>query len=79
MESQRSFSVLVIDEACQATEVSTLIPLLQNPSQCVLIGDPKQLPATVLSENTQNNYNLSLFERLTNNRHHSYLLNTQYR
>ena len=67
---QRSFSTLIIDEACQATEVSTLIPLLLNPEKCVLIGDPR---------NTQNNYNLSLFERLTNNFHYSYLLNTQYR
>ncbi|KAK8807625.1 hypothetical protein WA171_000578 [Blastocystis sp. BT1] len=75
----RNFSTLVIDEACQATEVSTLIPLLLNPEKCVLIGDPKQLPATVISENTQNNYNLSLFERLTKNFHFSYLLNTQYR
>ena len=45
----------------------------------MLIGDPKQLPATVISENTQNNYNMSLFERLTHNHHFSYLLNTQYR
>lgn len=69
----------MIDEACQATEVSTLIPLLLNPQKCVLIGDPKQLPATVISANNQNNYNLSLFERLANNNHYSYLLNTQYR
>ncbi|OAO17990.1 tRNA splicing endonuclease [Blastocystis sp. ATCC 50177/Nand II] len=75
----RHFSTLIVDEACQATEVSTLIPLLLNPEKCILIGDPRQLPATVLSENTQNNYNLSLFERLTNNYHYSYLLNVQYR
>ena len=74
-----SFSTLIVDEACQDTEVSTLIPLLLNPEKFILIGDPRQLPATVLSENTQNNYNLSLFERLTNNYHYSYLLNVQYR
>ena len=44
--------------------------------------DPNSIPGgmnSVLSENTQNNYNLSLFERFMNNRHYSYLLNTQYR
>lgn len=59
--------------------MSAGVRVLLNPEKCILIGDPRQLPATVLSENTQNNYNLSLFERLTNNYHYSYLLNVQYR
>jgi hypothetical protein len=45
------FDAVIIDEAAQALEPATLIPLqLLAPrgGRCVMIGDPKQLPATVL-------------------------------
>lgn len=39
-----------MDEACQATELSTLIPLATvRPKNCILVGDPHQLPPTVFS------------------------------
>lgn len=44
-----TFKVAIIDEATQATEASTLIPLMKGAECVVLAGDPKQLPPTVMS------------------------------
>jgi hypothetical protein len=41
---------LIIDEAGQAVEAETLIALQTNPKKCLLVGDTKQLPATVISK-----------------------------
>jgi senataxin len=41
-----SFDVAIIDEAGQATEPSTLIPLRYGCRKLILVGDPRQLPAT---------------------------------
>ena len=41
------FSALLVDEAAQATELSTLVAFRHNVPHVILIGDPKQLPATV--------------------------------
>lgn len=46
---QNGFDTVVIDEAAQAVELSTLIPLKYGAKRCILVGDPSQLPATVLS------------------------------
>ncbi len=46
------YDLLIVDEAGQATELQTLIPFskLRRPTgKCVLVGDHRQLPATVLS------------------------------
>jgi len=43
-----SFNVAIIDEAGQATEPSTLIPLRYGCRKLILVGDPRQLPATGL-------------------------------
>lgn len=40
----------IIDEATQSTEQETLIPLILGISKIVLVGDPKQLPATTMSK-----------------------------
>ena len=48
-----TFQVCVVDEAGQATELETLIPLQHNCLSIVLCGDPKQLPATVMSESAK--------------------------
>ncbi|KAI5057202.1 hypothetical protein GOP47_0027217 [Adiantum capillus-veneris] len=59
------FDVLIVDEAAQASEVATLPPLTLGASHCILVGDPKQLAATVISSVAQAlNYSRSLFERL---------------
>jgi senataxin len=62
------FETVVIDEASQAIELSTLIPLQMGCCRLVLVGDHKQLPATVFSKVAESHlYSRSLFERL----HHS--------
>ena len=38
------FHTAIIDEAAQASEPSTLIPLRYGCSRLVLVGDPRQLP-----------------------------------
>jgi superfamily I DNA and/or RNA helicase len=35
-----TFDYLIIDEATQSTEISTLIPINLEPAKMVLIGDP---------------------------------------
>jgi senataxin len=44
------FDMIVIDEAAQAIELSSLIPLKYGCSKCVMVGDPQQLPPTVISQ-----------------------------
>jgi superfamily I DNA and/or RNA helicase len=59
------FDTVLVDEAGQATELETLIPLQLGCTRAVLVGDPNQLPATVLSrEAAALNLQRSLFERL---------------
>ncbi|KAK3260650.1 hypothetical protein CYMTET_30404, partial [Cymbomonas tetramitiformis] len=76
------FDVVVIDEAAQALEPATLIPLqlLAPGGRCVLVGDPLQLPATVLSRDAAaHGLEQSLFERLQRAGHPTSLLEMQYR
>jgi len=44
------FDTIIIDEAAQAIEPSTLIPLRYQFTRCVMVGDPQQLPPTVISQ-----------------------------
>src|SRR5207302_1285247 len=61
---KRTFDLAVIDEACQATEPATWIPLLRC-GRVVLAGDHCQLPPTVLSVEAQRaGFGVSLLERL---------------
>ena len=76
----RTFDVVVIDEAAQAVEPSTLVPLCYGAKQAFLVGDPKQLPATVLSSTaTSKGYTRSLFKRFEECGYPVHLLKTQYR
>jgi senataxin len=55
--------IFLTDEAAQAVEPSTLIPLKYNPQTTILVGDPCQLPATVFSRVSKSkNYEQSLFQ-----------------
>lgn len=70
---------VIIDEAAQAVEPSSLIPLARAP-RCVMVGDPKQLPATIMFTGPgEASYQQSLFERLQTADLPTRTLTTQYR
>ena len=46
----RAQPVLLVDEAAQALEAELIIPIsYTEPRSMVLVGDPNQLPATLIS------------------------------
>jgi len=56
---------LIVDEAAAATEPELYIPFHLNPSRLLVVGDPMQLPATVLSRSAERlGLGKSLHERL---------------
>ncbi|CAL5082162.1 unnamed protein product [Urochloa decumbens] len=77
------FDVVVIDEAAQALEPATLIPLQllkSRGTKCIMVGDPKQLPATVMSGLASKFlYECSMFERLQRAGYPVNMLTKQYR
>ena len=76
----QKFDTVIIDEAAQAVELSTLIPLKYGCERLILVGDPKQLAATVFSSTAiKHNYDLSLFKRFQEAGHQVVILKTQYR
>lgn len=61
----KKFNLTIIDEATQILEPLTLAPLYKA-EKFVLVGDPKQLPPLVMSEEArQNGADISLFEKLS--------------
>lgn len=74
------FSHLIVDEAWQSTEISTLIPFIHSPERIILVGDQNQLPATCFSWNAiETNYCKSFYERLWNQKIPQIMLTVQYR
>ncbi|NWU07040.1 SMBP2 protein, partial [Cephalopterus ornatus] len=78
---ENHFDLVVIDECAQALEASCWIPLLKAP-KCILAGDHKQLPPTIVSHRAAaQGLSLSLMERLV--RHYGEravrMLTVQYR
>ncbi|CAK3898048.1 Hypothetical predicted protein [Lecanosticta acicola] len=75
------FETVIIDEAAQCVEMSTLIPLKYGCIKCILVGDPKQLPPTIFSDQAKAfQYEQSLFVRMQKNSPNDvHLLDTQYR
>jgi len=76
----RRFDVVVVDEAAQALEPATWIPIIKANEKVILAGDPFQLPPTVKSyaaarkglEKTLIEQSIERFEKVS-------LLKTQYR
>lgn len=76
------FPIVIIDECTQATEPSTLVPIVAGGAQqVILVGDHHQLPPTVKSEEAaKGGLADSLFSRLIKeSKLDVFLLNTQYR
>ncbi|SNX84511.1 related to SEN1 protein [Melanopsichium pennsylvanicum] len=75
------FETVVIDEAAQAVELSSIIPLRYGCKQCILVGDPNQLPPTVISQQAEKlGYSQSLFVRMFERSPQAvHLLSIQYR
>ncbi|CAG2233641.1 unnamed protein product [Mytilus edulis] len=79
------FNCVIVDEASQATELDTLIPLQYGTTKLIMVGDPEQLPPTVLSQKSaQKSFGQSLFERFYCHFRHEdvnpvLFLDTQYR
>ncbi|NXN16591.1 SMBP2 protein, partial [Indicator maculatus] len=60
---ENHFDLVVIDECAQALEASCWIPLLKAP-KCILAGDHKQLPPTIISHKAAaEGLSVSLLER----------------
>ncbi|KAG6910679.1 hypothetical protein DXG01_008723 [Tephrocybe rancida] len=48
--SRFEFEMVIVDEAAQCVELSSLIPLKYRSNRCIMVGDPQQLPPTVISK-----------------------------
>ncbi|XP_044014951.1 helicase sen1-like [Aphidius gifuensis] len=85
IDRAQSIPVCIVDEAGQATELGTLIPLMLGVETLVLVGDPQQLPPTIISqESRERGLDVSLFARAQKNFANDpwnpiIMLNTQYR
>ncbi|KAH9922778.1 SEN1 N terminal-domain-containing protein [Epithele typhae] len=75
------FELVIIDEAAQAIELSSLIPMKYRCKTCIMVGDPQQLPPTVKSQEAcRLGYDQSLFVRLQKSQPGAvHLLSIQYR
>jgi hypothetical protein len=64
-EDSKGFTTLLVDEAGQAQEVELLIPMKLGCQRLLLVGDPKQLPAMIVSPSARKaQFGRSLLERL---------------
>ena len=75
---QHIFDAVIMDEACQASEPQSCIPLRLKPPVTVLVGDPRQLPPFVQSKSAE--LGRSMFERMLGSlEEKSVMLEQQYR
>jgi hypothetical protein len=79
VRNMKRVDLLVVDESAQALEPEVLIALNTRPRALVLIGDPKQLPASItLPAAKHAGYGRSLMERMIDVcSAENHLLNTQ--
>ena len=76
----RRFPIVLVDEATQASEPSSLVPIVRGCRHLVLVGDQCQLPPTVISDRAaEGGLGRSLFERLIDLGLPTHMLTMQYR
>jgi superfamily I DNA and/or RNA helicase len=76
----QDFRVVLIDEATQATQPSTLVALTRGAENVIMAGDDMQLPPTIVSSKAkQLGLDISLFARMRHLGIEPELLNEQYR
>ncbi|KAJ1453686.1 AAA domain-containing protein, partial [Pelagophyceae sp. CCMP2097] len=74
------FPTVIVDEAAMCEEALSFVILRPEATRLVLVGDPKQLPATVLSAAAQRaGFSRSMMDRLIVNGCAAVLLNVQHR
>ena len=73
--------VLIVDEAGQSVETEVLIALERNPDKVLLVGDRKQLRATVTNQiSIDKKYDVSMMDRISHCwNHECHMLTEQYR
>ncbi|MED6224349.1 hypothetical protein PIB30_083116, partial [Stylosanthes scabra] len=54
LQLNRCFDVVIIEESAQAVEPANLVPLVNQCKKVFPVGDPTQLPATVISDVAKN-------------------------
>lgn len=75
MLNEQQFVRVLVDEAAQATELATLVPICRGSEQVVLCGDQCQLPPTIGVDSIRDEgLEISLFERLTRVSHKPHVL-----
>jgi senataxin len=76
-----SIEALIVDEAAASTEPDLYIPYHLRPSKLLVVGDPNQLPSTVLSDRAKGlGLDVSLQERLMMHCGYDFtMLDVQYR
>lgn len=87
IDGKEMLNCVIVDEASQCTEPELIQPLVfKSVSKIILIGDPAQLPATVLSKTSvSGKFGRSLFARIDEHflsvggEHPVHMLKTQYR
>lgn len=74
-----TFKTTLIDEAGQATEPETLIPISKTTNRIILIGDHHQLRPTICNPLNKEKLQISLFERICKTSYPRCLLQIQHR
>jgi hypothetical protein len=82
--ANKSFDVLILDEASQMTEPLSLLPIARAKcSKMIVVGDPLQLPPTLIGKKDDNGdscwLGTTLFDRLARLGYPMITLRTQYR